>query len=282
MIRTLVDFLQQYQRLLALTGAGVSTGSGIPDYRDTSGAWKQRRPMEYREFVDQHQARQRYWARSFVGWQRFRLARPGAAHLALARLETMGKLAHTVTQNVDGLHLAAGSRRLTELHGSLARVVCLDCGTTQPRARMQQRLQAVNPVLAGLSAPIAPDGDAWLDDLDTRSIVVPACDQCGGVLKPTVVFFGETLMPGSADRCNRALDDADALLIVGTSLMVFSGYRLVRDAVRAGRPVFLLNRGKTRADDLITMRLDADCGPALARAVDSLSVEGPPPEPVVM
>lgn len=273
MSQSLVEFLQRHRRLFVLTGAGVSTASGIPDYRDASGAWKHKQPMEYRDFVGQHRARQRYWARSYLGWQRFRQARPNAAHHALARLESSGRLAHTVTQNVDGLHRAAGSRELTELHGSLANVVCLGCGGVSPREHMQERLLQANPVLGELSAEMAPDGDAWLEDFDTGSVEVPACETCGGVLKPTVVFFGETLVPGSAERCNRFLASSDAMLIVGSSLMVYSGFRLVRDAARAGLPIFLLNRGKTRADDLISMRLEADCGPALTDAVGSLALE---------
>ena len=270
MNQLLVEFLRRHSRVFVLTGAGVSTASGIPAYRDASGAWKHSRPMDYRDFVGDHQARQRYWSRSYLGWQRFRQARPNAAHRALARLESSGRVAHTVTQNVDGLHQAAGSRELTELHGSLANVVCLDCGDISPRLAMQERLLQANPALAEMSAEMAPDGDAWLDGFDTRSVSVPDCESCGGMLKPTVVFFGETLMPGSAERCNRSLANSDAMLIVGSSLMVYSGFRLVRDAARAGLPIFLLNRGKTRADDLISQRLAADCGPALAEAADSL------------
>ena len=270
MTQLLIEFLQRHERLFVLTGAGISTASGIPDYRDTDGAWKHRQPMEYRDFVGHHRSRQRYWARSYIGWQRFREARPNAAHEALARLEAMGRVNHLVTQNVDGLHQAAGSRSLTELHGSLADVICLDCRETSPRDRMQSRLLQFNPVLDGLTAELAPDGDAWLDEFETSTIDVPACESCGGVLKPTVVFFGETLQPGSAERCNQALANSDAMLVVGSSLMVYSGFRLVRDAARSGLPVFLLNRGKTRADDLISLRLDGDCGTALTAALECL------------
>ena len=266
----LIEFLQAGRNILVLTGAGVSTASGIPDYRDVSGEWKHSRPMEYREFVGYHHARQRYWARSYIGWQRFRHAQPNLTHFALARLETMGKLSCLITQNVDGLHQQAGSRRVTELHGSLENVLCLDCGLTKPRASMQDRLRALNPVLDELTASSAPDGDARLEDFDTNSIGVPDCENCGGVLKPTVVFFGETLIPGCADNCNTALAESDAMLVLGTSLMVYSGFRLVRDAVQSGLPVMLINQGKTRADTLVENRLYGDCGPLLATAVEQV------------
>ena len=265
------DFLDSGDKILVLTGAGVSTASGIPDYRDESGAWKHRPPMEYREFVNHHAARQRYWARSYIGWQRFRQANPNLTHFALARLEAMGKLTTVITQNVDGLHQKAGNQRVTELHGSLRDVLCLDCGQIRPRTSMQARLRAANPILDKLTAHAAPDGDARLEDFDTASIRVPACEACGGVLKPAVVFFGETLMPGCSDSCDAALAESDAMLVLGTSLMVYSGFRLVRDAARSGKPVMAINRGKTRADDLIDIRLNEDCGPLLAAAVEQIA-----------
>lgn len=278
----LVDFLLTHRNILVLTGAGVSTASGIPDYRDESGDWKHRPPMEYREFVSQFAARQRYWARSFVGWQRFRQAQPNAAHRALARLENLDKLSQVITQNVDGLHQAAGSRRVIELHGSLESVVCLDCGHREPRPRFQNRLHEANPELSHLDAHSAPDGDARLEDYDTRSVDVPGCESCGGVVKPGVVFFGETLVPGSMQACNTALAGSDGLLVLGTSLMVFSGFRLVRDAVAAGLPVLLINQGKTRADELIDLRLRGDCGSLLSAALETLAPDAPNRDPVAM
>jgi hypothetical protein len=170
MFDPLIDFFSEHESIFVLTGAGVSTASGIPDYRDEKGAWKHSKPMEYRDFVATHEARQRYWARSFIGWQRFQNAQPNPAHVALARLEHQGRLVHTVTQNVDGLHQRAGSRRLTELHGSLDSVECLGCGAIIPRATMQQQLLAANPVLAYLSARVAPDGDADLDGYDETEV----------------------------------------------------------------------------------------------------------------
>jgi len=259
----LTEFIAAHERIFVLTGAGVSTASGIPDYRDDSGDWKHQRPMEYGEFVERHESRQRYWARSFIGWQRFRHARPNQAHLALARLEQLDRLTCTVTQNVDGLHQRAGSRRVTELHGSLASVVCLACGAAIERAAMQQQLLERNPSLAGLSASSAPDGDAYLDDFDESGIDVPGCTSCGGIMKPQVVFFGENVPAARVEHCFNALENADAMLVVGSSLMVYSGFRFVRAAQRAGIPIAAINLGKTRADELLTLKVRLDCATAL-------------------
>ncbi len=264
---SLSDFIARHERLFVLTGAGVSTASGIPDYRDQRGKWKHRKPMEYRDFVSSHQARRRYWARSFIGWQRFQRAGPNAAHVALARLEQQGRLIHIVTQNVDGLHQRAGSQRITELHGSLAGVECLDCGAQTPRATLQRRLHAANPLLAHLTAQPAPDGDAVLNDYDESDIHVPSCKACGGILKPAVVFFGETVPPARVESCYDVLRQADAMLVVGSSLMVYSGFRFVRAASQAGLPIAAVNRGKTRADELIGLKLEADCATALNSAI---------------
>jgi len=193
MFSALVDFIARHERLFVLTGAGVSTASGIPDYRDETGEWKHQKPMEFREFVSSHRSRQRYWARSLIGWQRFRQAQPNPAHRALARFEQQQRLVRTVTQNVDGLHQRAGSQNVTELHGSLATVECLGCAAVMPRAILQQQLLAANPLLAYWSAPAAPDGDAVLSGYDETEVRVPDCKACGGILKPAVVFFGETV-----------------------------------------------------------------------------------------
>lgn len=257
------EFIAEHERIFVLTGAGVSTASGIPDYRDDSGDWKHQQPMEYREFVDRHEARQRYWTRSFIGWQRFHLASPNRAHQALARLEQLGRLTRTVTQNVDGLHQRAGSRQVTELHGSLASVGCLGCGAVIERASMQHQLLERNPPLADLSAQFAPDGDADLNNFDTSEVDIPACAFCGGILKPQVVFFGESVPPARVEACFSALASADAMLVVGSSLMVFSGFRFVRTAQRAGIPIVAINRGKTRADELLSLKIEQDCATAL-------------------
>ena len=250
-----------------LTGAGISTASGIPDYRDERGEWKHRRPMEYREFVDRESARQRYWARSWVGWKRFRQAEPNAAHRALAELERRGSLERIVTQNVDGLQQRAGSREVTELHGSLARVACIDCGQSFSRELMQQRLLDLNPVLSGLDAVSLPDGDAELDAFDSTQLRLPACEACGGVLKPEVVFFGESVPPAWVSESFAALERADAMLVVGSSLMIFSGFRFARRAAELGLPMAAVNLGRTRADDLLSLKVEQDCAAALTAAV---------------
>jgi NAD-dependent SIR2 family protein deacetylase len=257
------EFIATHERLFVLTGAGISTASGIPDYRDERGEWKQQQPMQYRDFVSSQAARQRYWSRSFYGWQRFSRAQPNTAHLALARLEQLGRLQRTVTQNVDGLHQRAGSRMLTELHGSLASVDCLDCGASIARAAMQQALLQRNPQLAGVSGTLAPDGDARVQELDESRIVIPACPACGGILKPAVVFFGESVPAPRLQQCREALAACDALLVVGSSLMVYSGFRLVREAVQMGIPVAAVNRGRTRADELLQDKFELDCVAAL-------------------
>ena len=267
----LQEFFATHERIFVLTGAGISTASGIPDYRDERGDWKHRKPMDYRDFVARPGARRRYWARSYVGWQRFVQAQPNAAHAAVARLEELGRLSHTVTQNVDGLHQRAGSRQLTELHGSLASVACLDCGGTAPRADMQRRLLALNPILADLSAEAAPDGDARLEHSIERELRIPACDACDGVLKPEVVFFGETIPKPRVARCFDALADSDAMLVVGSSLMVYSGFRFARQAHQANKPVVAINRGRTRADDLLSFKVEQDCAAALDEVLAQLA-----------
>jgi NAD-dependent SIR2 family protein deacetylase len=259
----LKQFVADHERIFVLTGAGISTASGIPDYRDRHGAWKHQKPMQYSDFVASHAARQRYWTRSWFGWQRFSRARPNAAHHALARLEQLGRLSATVTQNVDGLQQLAGSRRVTELHGSLASVGCLACGETLTRAAMQEALGERNAWLPELQGELAPDGDAQLQGIDETRLQVPACNACGGVLKPDVVFFGESVPQARVQQCRAALADSDALLVVGSSLMVFSGFRFVREACQQGIPVAAINRGRTRADDLLQHKFDVDCALAL-------------------
>lgn len=273
MIASLTDFIARHERIFVLTGAGVSTASGIPDYRDEKGEWKHQKPMEYRDFVASHRARQRYWARSFIGWQRFQHARPNPAHTALVHLEQQGRLVRTVTQNVDGLHQRAGSQRVTELHGSLASVECLGCDSVIPRAMLQQQLLAGNPVLAYLSAQLAPDGDAVLSGYDESELHVPDCKTCSGTLKPAVVFFGETVPAVRVESCFDALRQADAMLVVGSSLMIYSGFRFARAAARAGLPIAAINRGKTRADDVIELKLETDCATALNAAIEGLETE---------
>jgi len=248
--------------LVVLTGAGLSTDSGIPDYRGPRPQGQSapaRMPMTYQEFVSGPAARQRYWARSHLGWGRMRRAEPNAGHHALAQLAP-GLL---ITQNVDGLHEQAGTPRLVALHGRIADVVCLGCRTTSARVALQHRLADLNPGFAERHAAVAsrPDGDVDLDD--TSDFVVPECQGCGGVLKPDVVFFGENVPAPRVARCYDAVDALvgldGALLVAGSSLTVMSGLRFVRRAAKAGTPVVIVNRGETRGDPLATYRVDAGC-----------------------
>lgn len=270
-VERLADFIAASRRLVVLTGAGVSTDSGIPDYRGRDGEWKRPRPMLVREFLDSAQARGRYWGRSMVGWQRVAAGRPSAAHRALAALEADGRIHHVITQNVDGLHQRAGSRRVTDLHGRLDTVECLGCGARSARRKFQQRLEAMNPGWAPGAAAQRPDGDAELRDPDYEAFAVPACHRCGGILKPWVVFFGENVPRPRLEQAMARLAAADALLVVGSSLMVFSGYRFVRHARRTGMPVAIVNVGRTRADEETDLKIDADCGRVLQELTESLA-----------
>lgn len=257
-------FVAQHPRLFVITGAGCSTDSGIPDYRDLEGGWKRPQPVTYQAFVGELMTRKRYWARSLVGWRRFGSALPNGAHHALARLEANGKLALLLTQNVDGLHQAAGSQHVIDLHGRLDQVRCLACERRIPRVAFQALLLDNNPTWANLDAGDAPDGDADLDDQDFSGFVVPPCPHCGGMLKPDVVFFGESVPRHRVEDATRALETADAVLVVGSSLMVFSGYRFVNAAYRAGKPIAAVNLGQTRADPLLALKVEQSCAAALA------------------
>jgi NAD-dependent SIR2 family protein deacetylase len=260
----LVEFIERHPRLFVLTGAGCSTDSGIPDYRDATGEWKRAQPMMLGQFLSDARARQRYWARSVVGFQRLRAARPNDAHVALAHLEDRGRIALLVTQNVDGLHQAAGSRNVVDLHGRIDTVRCMSCGTRTGREPLQAELVRRNPDFAVLDAPGAPDGDADLDHAAFDRFDVPACGICGGVLKPDVVFFGEGV---PRDRVNQAMDTlevSDAMLVVGSSLMVYSGYRFARAMADLGKPIAALNMGRTRADDLLTWKVEGRCADVLS------------------
>jgi NAD-dependent SIR2 family protein deacetylase len=250
--------------VVALTGAGLSTESGIPDYRSPEAlARGLRRPIHGPEFVRSEAVRKRYWARSALGWERMRLAEPNAGHRAIAELERRGVVAHVVTQNVDRLHHKAGSRRVTELHGALAEVACLSCGAVESRDALQARILALNPGWGSLSAPTAPDGDADLPSDVIDAFVVPPCERCAGVLKPRVVFFGDNVARPVVDEAFAAVDAADVLLVVGSSLSVFSGYRFLRRAVERGIPVAIVNRGPVRGEEHATIKLDASAGAAL-------------------
>lgn len=260
----LQDFIDRHARLFVLTGAGCSTMSGIPDYRDVDGNWKRPPPVTYQAFMGKEATRQRYWARSLIGWRTFGRSKPNGVHDSLARLEARDKSELLLTQNVDRLHQAAGSTRVIDLHGRLDVVRCMGCGHTGPRDAFQERLIRLNDGWTRLDAADAPDGDADLDGIDFAGFVVPACTGCGGVLKPDVVFFGENVPKDRVEAAFAALDRADAMLIVGSSLMVYSGYRFVQAAARAAKPMAAVNLGRTRADDLLTLKVEQPCADALA------------------
>ncbi|HEY3517285.1 MAG TPA: NAD-dependent protein deacetylase [Gammaproteobacteria bacterium] len=260
----LEEFVDRHAKLFVLTGAGCSTSSGIPDYRDADGAWKRGRPIMLQDFVGGERSRQRYWARGLVGFRRMRAARPNDAHRALAALESRGRITRLVTQNVDGLHQAAGSRGVIDLHGRIDVVRCLGCERRIPRELVQAELVERNPHFASLDALEAPDGDAALDGIDFASFNVPACGTCGGLLKPDVVFFGERVPADRVQLAFAALEAADAMLVVGSSLMVYSGYRFAQAAAHAGKPIAAVNLGTTRADDLLTLKVRECCADALS------------------
>jgi NAD+-dependent protein deacetylase sirtuin 4 len=253
-------------RVVVLSGAGVSTESGIPDYRGPSSRARPPRPIKYQEFVGSAEARARYWARSAVGWPRISAAAPNTGHAAIARLETAGVVLGVITQNVDGLHQAAGSTAVIELHGSLAWAVCLSCGTREARASLQDRIMTVNREWAhdaGRLAASAPDGDAVVDAALIASFHVPACVRCGGILKPDVVLFGENVPKGRVEEAFALLARAEVLLVVGSSLATYSGLRFVTRAVEDRKAVAIVNRGPTRADPLAAVRVEASLGDAL-------------------
>jgi NAD-dependent SIR2 family protein deacetylase len=261
---SLQDFIERHQRLFVLTGAGCSTPSGIPDYRDADGQWKRARPVTFQAFMGQEETRRRYWARSLIGWRRIRQAKPNDAHRALAELEARGAIELILTQNVDRLHQAAGSTRVIDLHGRIDLVRCMDCGQRSPRDKLQDDLSRLNPDWFDLDATQAPDGDADLEGADFSSFVVPACRRCGGVLKPDVVFFGENVPRDRVDAASRCLNEADAMLVVGSSLMVYSGFRFVERAASLRKPVAAVNLGRTRADGLLALKAEEPCESALA------------------
>lgn len=266
----LIDLLRG-RRVVALTGAGCSTESGIPDYRGPDTPPRKRPPIQHREFVDGADARRRYWARSMLGWPRLAAARPNRGHAALAQLKRAGAVAGLITQNVDGLHHGAGSREVVELHGALRRVRCLACDALTSRDELQERLAAVNPGWLERAGAVAPDGDADLADGEVPEFEVVACTACGGVLMPDVVFFGGTVPRGTLDAAWAAFDRAEVLLVVGSSLTVFSGYRFVRRAAERGVPVAILNRGPTRGDPHAALRVDAPAGDALTAIARALT-----------
>ena len=272
-VAALADLLRG-RRWAALTGAGISTDSGIPDYRGAGS--RPTSPIQYDAFLRAENVRRRYWARSMLGFRAFGVAQPNAGHRALAELTGSG-LTTVITQNVDGLHQAGGSPSVVDLHGRIDRVICLACGVVSSRTRLQQRLTAANPAHSGEvpagraeldDGRLRPDGDAVVDDWG--DFVVLPCEVCGGLLKPDVVFFGESVPRPLVDRAYGVVDDAEVLLVAGSSLTVMSGLRFVRHAARAGKPIAIVNRGSTRGDELATVRLDAGTSETLSALVHNL------------
>ncbi|MFJ4864697.1 MULTISPECIES: NAD-dependent protein deacetylase [unclassified Streptomyces] len=263
--------------VLVLSGAGMSTESGIPDYRGKGGSLSRHTPMTYQEFTASDGARRRYWARSHLGWRTFGRARPNAGHRAVAAFERAGLLTGVITQNVDGLHQAAGSEGVVELHGSLDRVVCLACGAVDSRRELARRLEATNAGFEPVAARLNPDGDADLTDGQVGDFRVAPCARCGGVLKPDVVFFGESVPPRRVEHCRGLVDAATSLLVLGSSLTVMSGLRFVRQAARAGKPVLIVNNDPTRGDPHALTRVALPLGPTLTDVAGRLGVpvDGP-------
>ncbi len=261
------------RRIVVLTGAGVSTDSGIPDYRGPDSP--PRTPMTYQQFVGDPVFRQRYWARNHVGWRRMDAARPNPGHRMLARLERGGAVTGLITQNVDLLHTKAGHRAVIDLHGSYAQVRCLSCRGLISRMTLAERLEAANPGFADLATAtgieVAPDADAVV--ADTAGFHMVDCDRCGGMLKPDIVYFGENVPKDRVDEAFSMIDAADAVLVAGSSLTVMSGLRFVRRAAKSGKPIVIVNRGRTRGDELATVRIDSGCSPTLATLADALAPE---------
>ncbi len=271
MLGQLEEFFHANRRVLVLSGAGISTASGIPDYRGRDGVRRGNTPVQGPEFRKHVAVRKRYWARSMIGYATMAGALPNAAHRALASLQAAGRIAPLLTQNVDGLHQRAGSTDVLELHGSIHQVVCLDCQRLFSRAQVQAMLVERNPHHIGVAALAAPDGDAHVDADDLERFDVAPCPDCGGTLKPDVVFFGDGVPAATTIEAVRRVDAADALLVVGSSLMVFSGFRFCRMAAAAGKPIAAINLGITRADELLDLKLDASAEQLLPQLAAALT-----------
>jgi NAD-dependent SIR2 family protein deacetylase len=270
-VSPLQGLLASHPRWVALTGAGLSAGSGIPTYRNDRGEWQRSDPIQHQQFIQQEGARRRYWARSMAGWTYVAASRPNEAHRALARLEALGHIPLLATQNVDRLHQAAGHRQVVDLHGRLDRVRCLTCAALYPRNAVQQQLLALNPFLDRPASAARPDGDADLDESAVDSVQVPSCASCAGTLMPDVVFFGGSIPTARLHSVDQALRNAGGLLVVGSSLQVYSGYRCCRQIREQGKPLYIINPGQTRADALADLRLRAGAEEALPALAQMLA-----------
>lgn len=268
----IAELLERSAATVVLTGAGISTASGIPDYRDENGEWKHARPVQFQDFITKPGVRQRYWSRSLVGWPLMTQAQPNPAHKALQQLQQRGFVSAVITQNVDGLHQQCGTEDVIDLHGRLDEVRCLDCRRAFRRADWQLRISDLNPGFAdnAVARQNKPDGDAEIDGVDLAAFKVPDCPTCGGIVKPEVVFFGEAVPPTRVQQSYDSVDNAELMLVVGSSLIVYSGFRFARRAHANNIPLVLINKGFNRAADLATLNIDADCGTALGAIVTAL------------
>ncbi|MFC0252043.1 NAD-dependent protein deacetylase [Massilia consociata] len=278
----LAEFLERYPRTLVLTGAGLSTASGIPDYRDRDGTRRGRLPIQGPEFRRSVDIQRRYWARSMVGWPVIARAAPNPGHRALAGLEQHGRFGYLLTQNIDGLHQQAGSHAVLELHGNIHSVICMGCRAQFPRAFVQTQLEEANPELANALATPLPDGDAAIEPDSLLGFNLPACVHCGGPLAPDVVFFGDGIPPPRTACALAQMEAADALLVVGSSLMVYSGFRFCRMATENGKPIAAINLGRTRADHLIALKIEESAERLLPRVAGLLHAEEPEESPPVI
>ena len=254
-----------------LTGAGVSTHSGLPAYRDESGEWKHSKPMQHQDFISSEAKRKYYWARSMLGWPSFKNAQPSQAHIGIAMLANQGFVGSIITQNVDRLHQAAGCENTLDLHGRLDQVVCLECKEISSRHSLQLRLEFLNPDFIVEKKSLRPDGDMDMDSDSLESFDVPVCERCGGVLKPNVVFFGDILDRDVVSQASQIIESSSGLLVIGSSLMVYSGYRYVKQTVALNKPVVIINQGKTRADDLYTLKIEREAGQVLTELLSVLT-----------
>jgi NAD-dependent SIR2 family protein deacetylase len=262
-IDQLAGYFESYRNLFVITGAGISTESGIPDYRDENGDWKRKSPITHQQFVREVPFRKRYWSRSMVGWKMMKQASPNRGHLALTELEKSGWLQVIVTQNVDGLHQQAGSQHVVDLHGSIARCICLQCGDLILRKDLQYTLESINPEFAELTATSAPDGDADLNGQTLEKFQVPDCQICGGILMPDVVFYGGSVPKTRVAYLLQQLARADALLVIGSTLTTYSSYRYCLAGAAQHKPIIAINSGLTRADHLLSLKVRTHCGEVL-------------------
>ena len=268
-LKQLDQFISAHHGLMVITGAGCSAASGIPTYRDKQATWQRSTPIQHQEFIANKSSRQRYWARSFAGWPVVDKAKPNPAHKALAALEQQGAINLLVTQNVDRLHQKAGHQQVIDLHGRLDRVCCIECGASIDRDTMQAKLQLLNPELQITIVATAPDGDADIAENLIAGLNIPACDQCGGIYKPDVVFYGGSVAKTLVSDIYAALTEASGLLVVGSSLMVFSAFRFCRRANEEKIPIAILNDGITRADEMASVKISGNCEALLSRMVDA-------------